>query len=473
MPNTGQVHWAEGLFLRPHHFQMLQRTVDDRLIEERGWSFSFPYGVIEAVPLADSLANGLVRFLRLRVVMPEGVVIDFPNNADVQPLSIKAALDSSSEPLTVCLGVPRWSSNRGNTLEADSAPGGSRAGSGSAERALERKLYRVAEVDQRDENSGDEKSKQKILVRRYNARLLLEYDDHTDLDVIPLMRVVRATGRELGLPQLDPGFAPPCLVLGASVELRKVVQELANRVEATRGELIVALSRSGFTMDAIKGSQIEQLMRLNVLNRYSARLRPIATAPGTTPFQAYLEIRTLLAELAALKPDKDPFGASDYDHDNPLASFNDIYSKAVLLLTPDLLISYWSLKFLKDGRSPALALEEKHLTVPNEYYLAIKSATDPREVADLVENRVRFKLMSRDRIGQAIPGVKLKEERAPQGLPTPSDVYYFRLMPSEDEDSKEMWADILKDKGMALRWPNLERTDFDITLYMLIPSGRR
>ena len=45
-------------------------------------------------------------------------------------------------------------------------------------------------------------------MRRLNARLVLESDDRSDLEVLPVIRIAHATGEEVGLPRQDPAFIP-------------------------------------------------------------------------------------------------------------------------------------------------------------------------------------------------------------------------------------------------------------------------
>ena len=96
MPSIGQVHWHEGLFIQPHHFQLMQRQLIEQFIGERRIAFPFPYGLIDAKISADALENMLVRFDRLRVVMPSGLEVRVPDGADLPPLDIRQAFQGSS-----------------------------------------------------------------------------------------------------------------------------------------------------------------------------------------------------------------------------------------------------------------------------------------------------------------------------------------------------------------------------------------
>ena len=58
-----------------------------------------------------------------------------------------------------------------------------------------------------DENTGE--NPKPVLIRRVNARLLLENEDRSDLEVIPLLRIVRGVGDQIGLARQDPSTCRP------------------------------------------------------------------------------------------------------------------------------------------------------------------------------------------------------------------------------------------------------------------------
>src|SRR5436190_17849855 len=103
---SGPVHWHEGLFLQPHHLQTMQHYLLEMLGIERKLGTIHSYGVVDMKLSADALENMLIRFDRLRVVMPSGLEVAFPENADLPSLDIKAAFEASSNPFRVSLAVP-------------------------------------------------------------------------------------------------------------------------------------------------------------------------------------------------------------------------------------------------------------------------------------------------------------------------------------------------------------------------------
>ena len=122
-----------------------------------------------------------LRFDRLHAIMPSGIEVNYPAEAELPSIDIKQVFASSGGALNVSLGVPLWFDSRANAV----APG-------QEVDSRIKVLYRLNEVECADENTGE--NRKPILMRRINARLLLENEDPSDLEVIPLLRVVRATG---------------------------------------------------------------------------------------------------------------------------------------------------------------------------------------------------------------------------------------------------------------------------------------
>lgn len=460
-----EIHWHEGLFLQPHHLQRMQKSLHDQFCTERQLAWAYPYGLIEARLSRDELENKRVRFERLRAVMPSGQIVNYPENAELPSLDIKQAFDKSGN-FKVSLGVPLWQNARANTVGFD-AEADTRA----------KLLYRIGEAECADENTGE--NPKPIQVRKINSRLMLEHEDPSDMEVLPLLRIVRATGEDGGMPKVDPEYVAACFVLTGSPTLRELVRDLVSQVEANRKAAVVQLTRGGFSIDTMRGRQFQQLLKLRTLNRYSGRLPFTVLAPGVTPFAVYLELRELLGELAALQPDQDEFDAAPYDHDNPRPCFLQLDKKIRRLLKPEAEEVVLKVEFTQVGAHLTATLEDKHFTQPNAYFLAIQTKVDPIPLAHFVETPPspnvpdKFKLMALSLATKAIRGVELKEERHPPlELPARSDLHYFRLDRTA-ASSARMWQQIQADKSAIVRWTSgdVDLSDAGFTLYMTVPGS--
>lgn len=450
------VHFNEGLFLQQHHLQIMQRNILSRLGAMRPLAFSYPYGLIESQVSAESLKNQMVRFDRLHAIMPSGMEVRFPESADVPSLSIKQAFESRTGAMTIYLAVPLWSPERANVVTAD-----------NKDQWMVKSTYRIAEIQQADENTGQ--NPRPIAVRRINARFLIEGDDTTDMEVLPVLRVVRGVGEQVGEVRQDPHFIPPCMLVRGSPVLRDMLREFANQLEASRTELSLQVTRGGFSIDTMRGAQFEQCLRLRTLSRASARISSLLKVNNLTPFDMYLELRELLAELGSMYPDKDKqLAAAAYDHDKPAVCFEDLTDKIRGLLRGAVTARFMKVDFKPEQNMFLAGLTEEQFTQPNEYYIAIRTREDPIALAKLVENQDQFQVAAPTMAGKRIFGLKLQEERYPPvELPAQSGQFYFRI---NRQDSQRMWDRIKEEKSMAIRWLGMENSDFSVTLYMTIPG---
>jgi predicted component of type VI protein secretion system len=116
------VHWQEGLFLQPHHLQIMQRRLQADIRAARALLTPYCYGVVECRLSYDDLADGRVRLERLSAVMPSGQEISFPDDTSLPSLDIKTEMARGAASLMVLLAVPLWVKNRANAFRQDERP---------------------------------------------------------------------------------------------------------------------------------------------------------------------------------------------------------------------------------------------------------------------------------------------------------------------------------------------------------------
>jgi type VI secretion system protein ImpJ len=458
------VHWHEGLFLQPHHFQTLERGWREQAVRERQLWCRYPYGLIDAELSEGDLVNRKVRFTRLHAVMPSGVEVRLGENTELEPLDIEPEfkeLRSDQGSLRIMLALPLWSSQRANTLDPGPA----------ADRRIKR-LYRVVATDLADENTG--KEAQRVQLRLLNARLMLDGGDFSEMEVLPLLRVVRTGKTDASVPGEDRRYAPPCLVLRGSKALRELVHDLAEQIQGASKDLVEQMKRSGFSPDIIHWPELKSILRLRTLNRYGSRLTALNAAPRVAPFELYLELRELLGDLLALHPGREDAAAGDYDHDALWPCFEGLCTRIRPMLHELVEQTVIQVPFLPAGDMLRAPLEAAHLAAGISYYLGIKTRVEPTALAQYITDGDRFKLMPPSDALRAVRGVALKHAPFVSYLPTQADLHYFQLDPSARDDSAEMWGLVRDQKAAVIpslsdEW-NWDNSTF--TLYLIMPRGQ-
>ncbi len=467
MAVSEHVHWHEGLFLQPHHLQAMQRRLAEQIADSQSLLVPYPYGVVFAHLAPDAVQKGQIRFERLRVVMRSGLVVDVPGNADLPPLELAKvkAFATATGPLTVSVGVPVWYPSRANSVDAD---GATAAGAGASD-GLAKRLYKVSEIQSVDENTGQ--NPQPLLVRRLNARLLVEGDDQTDLEVLPLFRLSKPALGAVGLPQIDPHYYPPCLVATAWEPLFELLKDVVDQLQATRGKVAREIMRDGFEAASLRPAQFRQVFRLQTLNRFSGRLPSLLRAPRVTPFQLYLELRDMLGEFAALEPDRDVSDVPAYDHDDPALSFKDLCERVRYFFKGDVQQRFVPYELKQENRAfVARGIAKDHLDLP-AYYLGLKTREDRGRVAQLVQDAVRFKMLPASVVTKvAQRGVRLApDHNPPSNLPVAADLSYYRVVRSDDV-SEKWWEQVKAEAAVGVTWLGLDLPDVQITLYGMLPN---
>ena len=279
-----------------------------------------------------------------------------------------------------------------------------------------------------------------LAFRMLNARLLLDGDDRSDLEVIPLVRLQASGGDRSGRYRIDHDFIGPCLYGNASARLYNIIQDTAHLLDGSRAELFGQVARSGFAADTMYGRSLEAVMRLGALTRGATRIKPMLLAPGITPFMWYLELVSLLADLSIFTSDSDLLTDCAYEHNDPLTVFLALHARIKASLKSTAPSASLRVEFKKTDSCYTAPLSEQHLKTPSEYYLVIRTKQDSRAVTELVEDRNRFKLMPPSQVGAARYGIELKKEDIPPPhLNVPRGALTFRLVRSSNP---ERWKSI-------------------------------
>jgi|TARA_B110000495_G_C23036548_1_gene619299 type VI secretion system protein ImpJ len=446
------IHWHEGLFLRPHHLQRFHQDLQRSAISERQMYCPIPYGVLQYKVNDEELANKRLKFDHLKVIMPSGVIVDFPERATLPALDLRESLARHQSGFVVSLSVPFWDSNRGNVATPSSTG-----------QTGEKLLYTTDEIEVSDENTG--MNPQPLAIRKINAKLIVSTDESSYSEMLPLVRLSAGVGENLGQAQLDPRYSPPAVYLKGSVNIRSMMGEFVRGLIESRNALSVQIGQGGFNIETLRGIQLEQIFRLRTLSRYAARLPLMMQTDTVSLYSVFMELHGLLGELNALSPTEDFFNQANFNHDDPFSGFRTLIDKLSSLMKGVTRASYIKIDFAKQDDHYACEITDEHLNGVIDYYVGIESSIEHRQLTMLVEDPDKFKFMPVSFIKRPIFGIRLKEERVPPlELPAKSNLRYYRLLRAESE---KIWKIVQREKKLAMRWPGVRGSDFKIGLYIL------
>ena len=448
------LHWTNGLFLQPHHLQYLQRSVFEYGRKNRTVLMPYPYGLINFEIDADALSSLRVIVKKFSAVMPDGTEISMPGNVVLAPLDLSAVLKEHPEDITVYLAVPLWSEFDANLSESTSS-------------AVKR-MFSTAEHLTRDENNGDNEIT--LITRRINARLITQFDDQTDMQVLPVLKltVVSDQGAEKELV-VNEKYIPPFMVLTQDCALSKMASDLLYKTTRCRDKLLNDLTVAQFKPEAFSGINAYNMMRLRILNLYENRLSSLLALKNLTPFDLFLELRSFLAELRSMHPMNEIAEINAYDHLNYARQFNEIINDIYSMIMTEGGAGYVRLDFTPDGDYLYTALTTDNIVKANEYYLAVQCSAEERRVISSLEKGDTFKLINPAAKMMRARGIKLTEMRyPPRFLPTLSDTLWFKLQVAETPST---WRDIQTEKGILIDYAPDLFPNLNVSLFVTVVNS--
>lgn len=301
---SGQaIHWYEGMFLRPQHFQATQRHLVE--IAGRGdkWDLHYNWG-LRAIEL--DLSHHRLTIRRLKARLPGGTLVAVPEDGSLPEVDLKTALRRQPS-VTAYLAVPRLQSSKANINPA-SSPNGAR--------------YLVDTQQLEDENTGLNSAP--VEVRRLNLKLFLSSEAPGELEALPLARFTKAD-QPGARPQLDESYVPPLLACDAWQPLSEHrLGQLCRRLGKTLDVLAEQVITQNLTFDSQVPGSRQLLELLQVLNEAYASLSVTVAAEGIHPLTMYGELCRLVGRLAIFRAQRRVPELPKYDHGNLGACFGRI-----------------------------------------------------------------------------------------------------------------------------------------------------
>ena len=431
------VHWHEGMFLRPHHFQIARAQGLEQSSLSGKWDRHHNWGLREVDLDLDALANSRLVVRSLKARLRDGTLVTIPDDGVVPPVDLKPALQRSDS-VTAHLAAPVLQQGRANVAGKDSAEG---------------VRYLVSTQTVPDENTGG--NPQPIAFRRLNLKLLLSDQDQTGYEVLPIARIMRSPRAE-ATPQLDLTYIPPVLAcdawqpLGAGI-LQSVYDRIGQKIDLLANQVV---SR-GITFDSQTQGDLLIFSQLQELNRAYPVLAVLAFVDGVHPLEAYLELCRLVGHLAIFDPTRRAPELPRYDHDDLGRCFYRVRQQIDALL--DILVEpeYKEQPVVGAGLRMEVTLEPAWLESSRQMYIGVRCSLDPEECIRLLTKpgQLDTKVGSSERVdgifrlGQA--GLQFTHTpRPPRALPALPHLIYFQI---NRESEPLEWQNVQKSLTLAIR----------------------
>jgi type VI secretion system protein ImpJ len=433
------VHWSEGMFLRPQHFQAADRHARQTLKDSEDWYQPFNWGVRRVEFDRDAIGNYSVVVRACEARFKDGTKLSLPDDATADPAELKSALAGDGT-VMVYLAVPSFQPGRANVAESPTADG---------------PRYWIDEQEASDENSGGEE--QSIQVRRTRCRILLSQQDQTGYEVLPIARIERSAQLE-SPPQIDFDYVPPLISLDAWPPLWQVVQSLYHQIGAKVDQLASQVIDRSISFDSQVPGDAERLLKLSVLNGALTGFEAIAFVRGLTPLSVYRELCRLVGQLAIFTEARRPPTLPQYDHEDIGGCFYTVIKYIQLGLDTIAPSAFEKRYFERNGERLQVSLEPGWLSSTRTLFLGVETELGDDECEQLLR-AMDMKLGSTSRVEQifkqALRGLKLVPiVRPPRALPAGAGIVYYQI-----ERDQVFWRDVADTCSMAIRM-NLAKAVF-------------
>jgi type VI secretion system protein ImpJ len=221
LKSLARVVWNEGMHLAQHHFQAQGRYFEELLSFARTSLLFEPWGLASYELGVDALSNDTVALTTARGIMPDGLAFAFPEDPPPDPLDIRELFSPTQDSHRVLLAIPPFVEGSANAAADGAGPAGPR--------------FDEVAVSVTDEVTG--RDAKQVGMGRKRFRLLLETEETSGLVTLPIARVRRdGSGHFI----YDPDFIPPCIRVGASPRLMRLVggmtETVSGRIESLRME---------------------------------------------------------------------------------------------------------------------------------------------------------------------------------------------------------------------------------------------
>ena len=447
--------WYEGLFLRPHHFQALERYWAEQASTGHQMDFPFHYGLQSMEFSHEALSNYHFEIRRLRARMRDGTIVSFEPGEEPDRLDLREAigevavlkdhLETSLEQafeheatVRVFLAIPRTKLGRANVQE-DASESDSR--------------YTRTTMAVQDENrSGHE---QQLQFRRLNARLLLSTQDCSGYELLPIAQVKRASDAG-ARPQIDPEYIPPVISVDGWPGLgRDIVREIYDIV----GQKVEVLSQQvrerniGFA--ATDAGDLNRMMMLMELNGAYSALAALALSGGCHPLPAYAQLCQIAGRLSIFSDTRRPDNVPVYDHEDLGRIFRAIRIRIENLIYTVREAEYEQRFFVGVGLGMQASLEPRWFHADWQWYIGVnKGELTEQECRDLLApGELDWKLGSSRQVEilfkRRAEGLQLRTvDRVVRAMPNRPDWIYYQV----DKRDNPAWRDVQETQSLAMRF---------------------
>ncbi|MCK0714555.1 type VI secretion system baseplate subunit TssK [Chromohalobacter sarecensis] len=414
MSKYNRIMWSEGMFLLPQHFQYQDEFHQRQLTELRHAQHPFQWGVQELAIDDGALDRGTLRLTRLKLVFPDGSMIDAPQHDPLPPGRSLDDLARNGE-VKIYAALRALEPQSPSYLYNDAPRHGGR-------RFVQHFETRP------DLNEGTVENELGTL--ELNVTLLMEGDSLDGFTHCPIALLKRNAAGGFRLD--SDAFMPPALHLDAVSLPFDIANRLIGMLQA-RSEALSGRRRERADQVAEFGSSdVTLFWLLQTINRAYPQLAHLLSHPRFHPEMLYRFLAELAASLMTFSMSHRLADIPEYDHRDPapaLLGLESIVRELLEVVVPN---QYIPIPLEQTRSSYYVGRLNDARLKDADFYISVHADMPGARILELVPRA--FKVGSPEDIevvvNTAMPGGTLTHAaRLPSAIPVRLDNHYFALEP--------------------------------------------
>ncbi len=439
------VAWREGLFLRPQHFQQNSYALNSEMMQRTILSGSNMWGLF-SLEIDDRLLGlGKLSLISASGVMPDGTIFD--SRDFTGRLTIDIDKEDGGKEISLCL--PLNYENEDNVFfeEHEHLP-----------------TRFAAKIEQNVPNTNvGEESEADITFLYPNFKLFKNEEIPDGYTKITIAKIGSVSANNSVM--LESGFSPTYLHLHQAKHIMSKLNELQGMLRYRAEKISEKIS--GMTLQA---TELRDYLILQIINRTESRLHYYATQEQLHPADLYLELSSLLGELAVfIKKERRLEEQYTYIHAEQGESFDALFLELKKLLSNVLESSSTLIPLDKHKYGIFIAmLKNKAVLEDSSIILAVSANVEEERLKKLLMDNLKIGTVEeiRNLVNHHLPGFKIVPlNTAPREIPYRVNQSYFRISFKENEKEK-----LMRSSGFAMHYPETE--DLSLELYLWSVKNR-
>lgn len=409
---TCKVLWGEGLLLRPQHFQRQDEYHEQRLHNSIHAVHPYAWGVNQLKVDRDALANNVLRILALSLRYQDGELYNAPDVDELPDTVDLNLLQPAQQAVTYYAALPGLKPFSGNFVQP-----------GQPSNAA-----RYVQANQETPDLYTQAAPVQLAYLKRAGRVVSEFEPRDSYICFPLLRVRRATA---GGFELDDGFVPPSLSIGASpvlfLQLRRLLDALQAKVAALYGHQ----REPSRNVIELRSGDASSFWLLHTASAACASLTHYINHPDLHPERLFEHLLGVAGQLLTFSKSWTLADLPAYQHADPGPGFVKLH-----LIIRELLDTVISSKYFAIALTEARPsyhhgkLDSGKIDDKTSFYIAVSADMPVIELVDIVPRR--FKVGAPDDVEKcvlaALPGVRLQHApQLPAAVPVRPETSYFLL----------------------------------------------